>query len=206
MTVDSEKQTRQFTLAEANASLPLVRAITGDIVELTQSMMDRRERLQYLKQGRDPKRSDIYQDELDDIEQILEADAIRLQSLVEELTELGVELKSLPEGLIDFPSSRDGRRIYLCWKYNEPEVAYWHELNAGFSGRQAISVNEEVTLRLATDAVATDSVISGKPALENISASSNLSGAAGDGPTSEGSASENRSSDSRPGDSDIERN
>lgn len=138
MTVSSEKETRLFTVAQANASLPLVRAITGDIVELTGSMIERRERLQYLKSGREDAPDDMYSDELDDMERLLEADAERLQDLVEELADLGVELKSLPDGLIDFPSIRDGRRIYLCWKYDEPQVEYWHELDAGFSGRQEI--------------------------------------------------------------------
>lgn len=144
MTVFSENQTKLFTLEQANASLPLVRVITADIVSLTESMIDRRERLQYLKHGREDAPSDVYADELDDMERLLEQDAIRLQELVEELSELGVELKSLPEGLIDFPSIRDGRKVYLCWKYNEPHVEYWHELDAGFSGRQAIEPPAEV--------------------------------------------------------------
>lgn len=147
MTTDSIQQTQTFTLEQANAALPLVRAITGDIVELTRSMIERRERLQYLKQGRDDARTDVYSEELDDVEHTLESDALRLQELVEELQGLGVELKSLPEGLIDFPSVRNGRPIFLCWKYNEPSVAYWHELNAGFSGRQEISPGHGSELR-----------------------------------------------------------
>ena len=207
MTVDSEKRTRRFTLAEANASLPLVRAITGDIVELTQSMMDRRERLQYLKQGRDPRRSDIYQDELDDIEQILDADAARLKVLVDELTDLGVELKSLPEGLIDFPSTRNGRPVYLCWKYDEPEVAYWHELNAGFSGRQALA-SDELPPRLKNDSLQADDLISKAASSQSISKSEALSNSKSiaDPSNSEGAASEERAPDSLGSDQDIERN
>ena len=143
----SENDLKLFTVEEANAALPLVRLIAGDIVELTRSMIERRERLQFLKQGREEIRSDIYQDELDDVERLLEADATRLRELVEELCDLGVELKSLPEGLVDFPSIRDGRLVYLCWKYDEPEVHYWHELNAGFGGRQELSppTNEDLS-------------------------------------------------------------
>jgi hypothetical protein len=51
---------------------------------------------------------------------------------------LGVEPKSGPEGLIDFPSLVDDRLVYLCWKLGEPEVLYWHELEAGFRGRQSL--------------------------------------------------------------------
>lgn len=51
---------------------------------------------------------------------------------------LGVEVKDLDLGLVDFPSLRDGREVYLCWKVDEPTVAYWHELDAGYRGRQPL--------------------------------------------------------------------
>jgi hypothetical protein len=44
----------------------------------------------------------------------------------------------LSSGLIDFPSLRAGREVWLCWKYDEPQVAYWHDLQSGFAGRQPI--------------------------------------------------------------------
>ena len=46
------------------------------------------------------------------------------------------------KGLIDFPSLHDGREVYLCWRLGEPQVAYWHELDAGFAGRQKLSAEE----------------------------------------------------------------
>jgi len=58
--------------------------------------------------------------------------------LIAELAELGVELKGLPNGLCDFPSLRDGREVYLCWLLGEAEVLHWHELDAGFAGRQLL--------------------------------------------------------------------
>lgn len=205
MTVDSKKRARTFTVAEANAALPLIRAIVGDIVELTQSTMDRRERLQYLKQGRDPNRSDIYQDELDSVEQVLEEDASRLQRLIEELTELGVEPKSLPEGLIDFPSTRDGRSVYLCWKYDEPEVAYWHELNDGYSGRQAVHSNEDPTSRLSLEVLPADSKLTGQPDSSAVSGRPTDVGS-GENASSESASPELRTSDNPRSDSDFGRN
>ncbi|HWB01353.1 MAG TPA: DUF2203 domain-containing protein, partial [Pirellulales bacterium] len=68
----------------------------------------------------------------------LERDAQRLQEYVEELRQLGVEPKSGPDGLVDFPTLIDGRPAYLCWKLGEPEILYWHDLDAGFSGRQPL--------------------------------------------------------------------
>ena len=61
-----------------------------------------------------------------------------IQGFVLELEALGVEFKSFDLGLVDFPSVRDGRTVLLCWKLNEPEVAHWHEVEAGYSGRQPL--------------------------------------------------------------------
>lgn len=52
--------------------------------------------------------------------------------------ELGVELKDLDQGLIDFPSYRDGKLIYLCWKRGEPRIEFWHDLESGFAGRRPL--------------------------------------------------------------------
>jgi len=47
-------------------------------------------------------------------------------------------LKDYFTGLVDFPSRLDGREVYLCWRFGEDEIAHWHELDAGFAGRQKI--------------------------------------------------------------------
>lgn len=62
-----------------------------------------------------------------------------IQSRVRRLAQLGVEVKSIDEGLVDFPSHRDGRIVYLCWRIGEPDILYWHDLNAGFRGRQPLT-------------------------------------------------------------------
>ncbi|HWQ29082.1 MAG TPA: DUF2203 domain-containing protein [Dehalococcoidia bacterium] len=51
---------------------------------------------------------------------------------------LGCELKGIEEGLIDFPAEREGRTVYLCWRLGEPGISWWHELDAGFAGRQPL--------------------------------------------------------------------
>lgn len=51
---------------------------------------------------------------------------------------LGVEVKGIDQGLLDFRSRRDGRTIYLCWQFDEPDIAFWHELATGFLGRQPL--------------------------------------------------------------------
>lgn len=61
-----------------------------------------------------------------------------LNERLERLNGWGVELKGIEEGLIDFPSERDGRTVYLCWRLGEERIEWWHELDTGFAGRQPL--------------------------------------------------------------------
>lgn len=67
-----------------------------------------------------------------------ERDPDRLQELVKELHELGCFFKGFGEGLVDWYSYYAGRPVFLCWKLGEPEVGWWHQVDAGFAGRQPI--------------------------------------------------------------------
>jgi hypothetical protein len=124
-----------FTVEQANQVLPLVRSIVKDLVELSREVIERRQRVSELMAGRGSQGSDVYSQELSQVEQELERDAEQLQEYITELRSLGVEPKSGPDGLVDFPSIMDGREVYLCWKLGESEVLHWHELEAGFAGR-----------------------------------------------------------------------
>jgi hypothetical protein len=139
MAVEGYKPARLFTIDQANAMLPLVRAITSDLANLAKDVVERRHRLALLTSGRDLKPGDPYSDELAQMELELERDAVRLQEYVEELRELGVEPKGAVEGLVDFPCMLDGRIVLLCWRLGEPEVLYWHDLESGFGGRQPLT-------------------------------------------------------------------
>ena len=134
----AKKQGKKFyTPAEANAALPLVRAIVADITALAGSLRERYERLQQTRRERDnPK--DAYQEEWQHMQEEFERDQERLREFEQELTKLGIHLKDYHQGLIDFPCWRDGREVYLCWKQGEPDVAHWHEVDAGFAGRQKL--------------------------------------------------------------------
>jgi hypothetical protein len=133
------KPARLFTIEQANAMLPLVRAICSDLASLSRDVMERRHRLALLTAGRELKAGDPYSDELSQMEGELEHDALRLQEYIDELRDLGVEPKGAIEGLVDFPSEMDGRVVYLCWKLGEPEVLHWHELDTGYAGRQPLT-------------------------------------------------------------------
>jgi hypothetical protein len=139
MAVEEYKPARLFTIEQANAMLPLVRAITSDLAILAKDVVERRHRLALLTSGRDLKQGDPYSDELAQMEAELERDAARLQGYVDELRQLGVEPKGAVEGLVDFPCQMDGRIVLLCWKLGEPELLYWHDLDAGFAGRQPLT-------------------------------------------------------------------
>lgn len=127
-----------FTIEQANAMLPLVRAITADLTTLAREVVERRHRLEVILAGRDLKPGDPYAEELALVEAELDRDAIRLKGYIDELRELGVEPKGAVDGLVDFPSLMEGRLVFLCWKLGEPEITHWHELEAGFAGRQSL--------------------------------------------------------------------
>jgi hypothetical protein len=67
-----------------------------------------------------------------------EAFVEQLNAGLQQINALGVELKDIDQGLLDFPHERDGRVVNLCWKLGEARIAWWHELDSGFAGRQPL--------------------------------------------------------------------
>jgi hypothetical protein len=73
--------------------------------------------------------------------------AAQLDALVEEMTrkiaeleDLGVQVKDLDFGLVDFPAERYGERVMLCWRYGEPDVSFWHKPDEGYNGRKSLRI------------------------------------------------------------------
>ena len=62
----------------------------------------------------------------------------RLDALIHSIQDAGALIKDINTGLLDFPALKDGREVYLCWKYGEGDIAFWHEIEDGFAGRQSI--------------------------------------------------------------------
>jgi hypothetical protein len=135
---NSKAGKRYFTPAEANATLPLVRAIVRDVMTLFHDLRERDDRLSRTSRTGKGSLGSAYQEELQHVQEEIERDQERMQEYVEELKQLGVELKDPVTGLIDFPCWMDDHEVYLCWRYGEPDVGYWHELDAGFAGRQKL--------------------------------------------------------------------
>jgi hypothetical protein len=133
-----EARGKFFTVEEANKALPLVERIVSDIVRQYRIVQELGQRLKAVM-GRDRRRTpgDPYWEELAQTQAEMETEESKLRDYLDELTRLGVQFKG-PDGLCDFPSLRDGREICLCWRLGEPEVAFWHEIDAGFAGRQPL--------------------------------------------------------------------
>ncbi|KAG2474607.1 MAG: hypothetical protein NPMRTH4_280024 [Nitrosopumilales archaeon] len=85
-------------------------------------------------------------DKLEDyviLKQKLNSAITKLYQALEDLENTGVMVKSLDEGLLDFPSKRFDKEIWLCWKYGETVIKFWHDQDSGFQGRKPISVSNE---------------------------------------------------------------
>jgi hypothetical protein len=121
---------RHYSLEEAAEALPLV-------VELIERMRRARSRLTDAEArtalsdatptngGGDPGRT-------------VSEGFLELRESLVGLQAMGVVLRDLERGLVDFPSLRDGREVYLCWQEGENEIAFWHEVDAGFPGRRPL--------------------------------------------------------------------
>lgn len=124
-----------FTVEEANRTLPLVSRIVQDLVRDHEAWEDKVREFELATVGASPDRPDA-------IAELLQFEAQRLATEIEvyiaELKELGVVCKGMDTGLVDFRGQLEGREVFFCWKLGEPSVQYWHELDAGFVGRQKL--------------------------------------------------------------------
>lgn len=124
-----------FSLAEAERMLPLVGRIVEDLVRDHQRWTEKVAAFELATVGSTVNKPDP-------IAELLQSEAQRLAKDIEgyiaELAELGVTCKGMDTGLVDFPGQIDGRAVYYCWKLGEDGIQYWHDVNAGFAGRQRI--------------------------------------------------------------------
>jgi hypothetical protein len=123
---------KYFTLVEANRSLPYVARIVEDLTASYREAIAIRDRLEHPHPDDAPEKFRSEYDRWMD----------RLNDLVDELRQVGVELKDLEKGLLDFPAVHHEREIYFCWHKGESTVRAWHEVDAGYAGRQDIALLE----------------------------------------------------------------
>ena len=127
---------KQFTVEQANRTLPLVRRIVEDIVVVYRRWSVRIDEFEVASINSRPEAPDERATQL-------EREALALASEIagyeRELAQLGVRCTSHSAGLVDFPAVLDGRPVDLCWRLGEPAVQYWHELGAGYEARRPLS-------------------------------------------------------------------
>ena len=116
--------TKYFTPAEARRTLPLVKNIVQDILDTTKEM-----RLLADEIGNNVEGDDRIKKMASDVDKFMN-----------ELEEIGCYFKdwNFRIGLVDFPGLIDGREVFFCWKSDEEDIEFYHELDEGFSGRKPI--------------------------------------------------------------------
>jgi hypothetical protein len=132
---DSAFAEATWTVEPANRALPLVRRIAVDLVRTHAEWEELVGRFELAATRSTATKQDP---EAERLAREVQRAAKDIQGFVGELTALGVECKSIESGLIDFPGERDGRLVYFCWRHGESAVTHWHELDAGFAGRQPL--------------------------------------------------------------------
>jgi len=132
---------RYFTLEEANALLDEVRPVAEALVEHRRTFTvaaARRARLTARISGNG---GDFDPQEPRELDEQLEHEAQEVVRAVERLEGLGVLVKDLDRGLVDFPSLREGEEVLLCWQVGEDEIAFWHGVEEGFAGRKPLEAD-----------------------------------------------------------------
>ena len=133
-------QPRYFTVDEVNRLIPRLEELLPQLREAHGQMVRLERQLgQTVRQRTETNGYHLIQEQQAETLQD-DADGLvsRFRQLVQDIADLGAEVKDPETGLVDFLSRGDGRDVYLCWKLGEPECAWWHDLETGFGGRQPL--------------------------------------------------------------------
>ena len=132
---------RYFTPAEANALLTEVRPAAERLVAHRRAFSEAAARRAELTTHVAGNGGDLDPGEVREDAEQMEREAEAVAAAVEELNGLGVLVKDLDRGLVDFPALRQGEEVLLCWQVGEDEVAFWHGLEEGFAGRKPLPLD-----------------------------------------------------------------
>jgi len=126
-----------FTTNEANDALP-------DVIKKFEYALAKKNEITKLEQQLQLSLSttDSFEEYVT-LKQKLNSVITKFYESVENLENTGVVVKSIEQGLLDFPSKRFDEEVWLCWKYGETEIRFWHEKDSGFLGRKPIEVSDE---------------------------------------------------------------
>jgi hypothetical protein len=119
---------RYFTVVEANSLLSELKPLVGELLE-------RRARASRTGQEIKELLGDLSSNIGGRPASELALEFVEIERLIRQIQAYGCVIKSLEAGLVDFLSERNGRDVFLCWRYGEPTVAYYHELHTGYQSR-----------------------------------------------------------------------
>jgi hypothetical protein len=129
---------RRFTPREANEALVQVRPLVERMVAAKRGLDDAQEQRDEASRSIAGNGGGIPPQELAALNDEVEQRAAELAGIISEIQELGVLVKDLDSGLVDFPSLRAGAEVLLCWRLGEDEIAFWHRPEDGFAGREPL--------------------------------------------------------------------
>ena len=129
---------RLFTLDEANAALVELRPIVARMVEHRRKLTAAQKRQAELVMRVASNGGDMAPSDLREVADTIQAEATAISECAEQINAAGAQVKSLEEGLLDFPAKRGDEVVLLCWKLGEGEIAYWHGVDEGFAGRKPL--------------------------------------------------------------------
>jgi hypothetical protein len=124
---------RTYTIEEANALIPQVRAVLLQLaVEQRRLDASHAEMHRQLDSNGDPASAAAAVRQEAEVAEIREG----MRTLLVHLADMGIELRDVEMGLLDFPGERDGAPVWLCWRLADPRVAFWHGTDEGYASRQ----------------------------------------------------------------------
>lgn len=129
---------RYFTLEEAQKLIPWVHETFQAIQKASAKALKVQTDLKGLVGRMQSNGGSEHDQELKSLQSLLVETTSEAQKQIEVITRRGIIVRDLQRGLIDFPSLREGREVYLCWLYGESAIEHWHEIDVGFSGRQPL--------------------------------------------------------------------
>jgi hypothetical protein len=128
---------RLFTLPEANSLLPDVMPL---LLELRSYKVTLDSAVAALSALTPAMRQNGHAAQARELEARIQEVTEDLAAGIDQVTAMGIDIKSLEHGLIDFPSLREGRVVFLCWRLGEgPTIRFWHDIDAGFAGRRPLT-------------------------------------------------------------------
>jgi hypothetical protein len=129
---------RIFTPEEANEALTELRPVAERMVAHRRALAAAQKRQAQLVVKIAGNGGDLGPSDLQEAAAAIQQEADAISECVRVLDDAGVQVKSLEEGLLDFPSKRDGEDVFLCWQVGEERVAFWHGVDEGFAGRKPL--------------------------------------------------------------------